>query len=158
MTKTKPQAVRNIREKGATAIEFSFVFALLFSTFWAVISYALPFFLYQVMNHATAETARYALRVDPTQSNSAIVALVQARLNQELNVLPTRFKQADTLIQTVNVQTIDSFRTLVVTLRYPGCSTSNQASCITPALNLIGFSIPNLSSFSSTSRLRLEEL
>lgn len=157
MTKTPPQAARNIRQKGATAIEFSFVFALLFSTFWAVISYALPFFLYQVMNHATAETARYALRVDPTQSNGAIVTLVQTRLNQELNVLPTRFKRADTLIQTVNIQTIDSFRTLVVTLHYPGCSTNNQAACITPALNMLGFSITNLSSFSSTSRLRLED-
>ena len=158
MTQTSRHKRPGTHEKGATAIEFSFVFALLFSTFWAVISYALPFFLYQVMNHATAETARYALRVDPTQSNSAIVTLVQARLNQELNVLPTRFKRSDTVIQTVNIQTIDSFRTLVVTLRYPGCSTNNRTACITPALNLLGFSIPNLSSFSSTSRLRLEEL
>lgn len=158
MTKTPPQTVLKRRQKGATAIEFSFVFALLFSTFWAVISYALPFFLYQVMNHATAETARYALRVDPEQSNAAIVTLVQTHLGQELDVLPTRFKRADTLIQSVSIQTIDSFRTLVVTLSYPGCSTNNQAACITPALNLIGFSIPNLSGFSSTSRLRLEEL
>lgn len=158
MTHTASPSARSRRQKGATAIEFSFVFALLFSTFWAVISYALPFFLYQVMNHATAETARYALRLDPSQSNAAIVTLVQARLNQELNVLPTRFKRADTLVKTVNIQTIDSFRTLVVTLTYPGCSTNNRPACITPALNLIGFSIPNLPGFSSTSRLRLEEM
>lgn len=158
MKSPKHVQVPQAKQKGATAIEFSLVFALLFSTFWAVISYALPFFLYQVMNQATAETARYALRIDPTQSNAAIVALAQARLNQELDVLPPRFSRADTVIQTVNIQTIDTFRTLVVTLTYPGCSSTNQTACIAPAINLLGFSIPNLSSFSSTSRLRLEEL
>jgi hypothetical protein len=146
------------RQRGASAIEFSFVFGLLFTTFWAVLSYAFPFFLYQVMNQATAETARYALRIDPTQSNATIITLAQTRLTQELSVLPPRLRRSDTVVPSVTVQTIDTFRTLVVTLTYPGCSSSNKVACIVPPLNLIGFSLPNLSAFSTTSRLRLENM
>ena len=146
------------RQRGASAIEFSFVFGLLFTTFWAVLSYAFPFFLYQVMNQATAETSRYALRIDPSQSDAAIITLAQARLTQELSVLPPRFRRSDTVVQSVTVQTIDSFRTLVVTLTYPGCSSSNKVACVVPPINLIGFSLPNLSAFSTTSRLRLEDM
>lgn len=145
-------------QRGISAVEFSFIFGLLFTTFWAVLSYAMPFFLYQVMNQATAETARYALRIDPTQSNATIITLTQARLTQELSVLPPRFRRADTVIPSVTVQTIDTFRTLVVTLTYPGCSSTNKAACIVPPINLLGFSLPNLSTFRATSRLRLEEL
>ncbi|MEL0027717.1 MAG: TadE family protein [Perlucidibaca sp.] len=143
-------------QRGATAIEFAIVFPLLFGVFWAIISYALPFFLYQVMNHATAETSRYALRIDPSQSDAQVITLTQAQLTKELQVLPTRFRQPSTLTQSVTVQTIDGFRTLVITLTYPGCRAGNTAACLTPALNLFGASIPNLSAFSSTSRLRLE--
>lgn len=143
---------------GVSAVEFSFIFGLLFTIFWAVLSYALPFFLYQVMNQATAETARYALRIDPSQSNAVIINLAQTRLTQELNVLPPRFRRSDTLVSSVTVQTIDGFRTLVVTLTYPGCSSNNKTACVVPPINLVGFSIPNLSSFSTSSRLRLENM
>lgn len=143
-------------QRGATSIEFAIVFTLLFATFWAIISYAMPFFLYQVMNHATSETARYALRIDPSQSNAQIITLTQTELTRQLNVLPARFKQANTLTQSVTVQTLSGYRTLVVTLTYPGCSASNRTACVTPALSLLGASIPNLPAFSSTSRLRLE--
>jgi Flp pilus assembly protein TadG len=159
MLKTQANSVMRKRtQRGASAIEFSFVFGLLFMTFWAVLSYAFPFFLYQVMNQSTAETARYAIRIDPTQSNAAIISLAQAKLNQELSVLPPRFRRSDTVVQSVTIQTIDTFRTLVITLTYPGCSSTNKPACIVPPLRLIGFSLPNLSAFSATSRLRLESM
>jgi Flp pilus assembly protein TadG len=45
-------------QSGVAAIEFSLVFALLFATFWAIISYALPLYLYPTMNQAVADTPR----------------------------------------------------------------------------------------------------
>ncbi len=143
-------------ERGATAIEFSIVFSALFAIFWAILSYAMPMLLYQVMNHATAETARFSLRIDPAQSDALIIALAKTNLEQQIGMLPPRFRRTDTLIRSVSVQTIDGFRTLMVTLTYPGCSVSHQTACVTPALNLIGISIPNLAAFSVTSRLRME--
>ncbi|MEO6698031.1 MAG: TadE/TadG family type IV pilus assembly protein [Paraperlucidibaca sp.] len=151
------------REHGATAIEFSIVFALLFGVFWAIISYAMPFFLYQVMNQATAESTRYSLRIDPTLSNSAIETLVNSYLQDKpLSVLPSSFRTilntanpSPSLISTKVISGI-SYRTLTVTLRYPGCSTTTQSTCIVPAINLFGVSIPKLGEFIATADVHLE--
>lgn len=152
-------------QRGTTAIEFSIVFALLFGIFWAIISYALPFFLYQVMNQSVSEAARYALRVDPSLTDNEVTTLVNTYLAAEpLMVLPSAFK---TLISTENptpssitTEAINaqSYRTLTVKLRYPGCSTSAQAGCLVPALNLLGFSIPNLGPFEVQATVHLEQI
>lgn len=156
---TRPPA----RERGTTAIEFSFVFALLFAVFWAIISYAIPFFMYQVMNQAVSDSARYALRIDPTLNNSSIENLVNTYLQaQPLAVLPARLKtiinNANATPSQITTKSINgiSYRTLSVTLRYPGCSTTVTASCIVPALNLVGVSIPKLGEFTATAEVHLE--
>ncbi|REH39038.1 Flp pilus assembly protein TadG [Paraperlucidibaca baekdonensis] len=150
------------RERGTTAIEFSFVFALLFGIFWAIVSYAMPFFLYQVMSQAVSESARYALRIDPSLNDSAIETLINNYIKAEpLAVLPTRFQaiinNANADPSTISDSLNDgiSYRTLNVTLTYPGCSTTAQASCIVPALNLFGVSIPKLGAFDATATVHL---
>lgn len=149
-------------QHGAAAIEFSIVFALLFGVFWAIISYALPFFLYQTMNHAVSEAARYAIRISPEQSDGEIIALTESELfNQQLNILPNKFKSllitANEAPVSVVTTTLDStdYRTVNVELHYPGCSTSSQQSCFVPAINLLGVSIPNLSGFTVSAQYRL---
>ena len=149
-------------QRGATAIEFSIVFALLFGIFWAIISYALPFFLYQTMNHAVSEAARYTIRVSPEQSDGDIVALTESELfNQQLNILPNKFKSllitANETPVSVVTTTLDgtAYRTVNVELHYPGCSTNSQQSCFVPAINLFGVSIPNLSGFTVSAQYRL---
>ncbi|WP_340675123.1 TadE/TadG family type IV pilus assembly protein [Paraperlucidibaca sp.] len=155
----------NTHQRGTTAIEFSFVFALLFGVFWAIVSYAMPFFLYQVMNQSVSEAARYALRVDPELTDNEIITVVNTYLVDEpLAVLPTTFK---TIITTENpspstiateVMNSQSYRTLTVSLNYPGCSTSAPAGCVVPALNLFGVSIPTLGAFEAQASVHLEQL
>lgn len=151
------------REQGTTAIEFSFVFAILFAVFWAIISYAMPFFMYQVMNQAVSESTRYALRIDPTLSNTAIENLVTTYVQgTALSVLPTSFQTilttANPSPSTMSTKLVSgvSYRTLTVTLRYPGCSTSMQSTCIVPALGILGASIPSLGEFIATADVHLE--
>lgn len=152
-------------QNGSVAIEFSIVFALLFATFWAIISYALPFFLYQTMNHAVAEAARQVVRYEePTE---AVVASV---LNTELNrLLPTAFvnalqrQPAEIKDETLTVTDEDnnttselSYKVLIIKVTYPGCNASTlRSSCIVPALNLLGASIPNLGPYSAETKIRL---
>lgn len=150
-------------EKGATAIEFSIVFALLFGMFWAIISYALPFFLYQAMNHATAESARYAMRLNPELADSAIETYVDNYLwNNALSVLPDGYidilksHNPSPSDMTIDAISAISYRTIKVTLTYPGCSVSQQAGCLVPALNLAGMSIPNLRPFTVVTTVHLE--
>lgn len=150
-------------QRGTTAIEFSFVFALLFAVFWAILSYALPFFMYQVMNQAVSESARYALRIDPSLSDSAIENLVNTYLQEQpLAVLPTRFQSvlnaANSAPSQISTQAVAgiSYRTLRVTLRYPGCNAAQEASCLVPALHLAGMSIPSLGEFIASADVHLE--
>ncbi|MBA4152582.1 MAG: hypothetical protein C0509_08475 [Acinetobacter sp.] len=145
------------KQQGATAIEFSIVFALLFAVFWAIISYAMPFFLFQTMNHAVAEAARQVVRFEaPTASNA------QDALNTELNrLLPTAFVNA--LQQPYDIDIVEDdllidtqYRVLVIRVTYPGCNTGAlKSSCIAPALNLLGASIPNLGPYTAETKIRL---
>lgn len=160
------------RQQGATAIEFSIVFALLFATFWAIISYALPFFMYQTMNHAVAEAARQIVRFEnPTPAQAQDELLTQ--LNR---FLPTTFVTQLTLptptIDDLQLTGTDSsgnptvdadgdptgldYRVLTIRAAYPGCNASTlRSTCITPALNLLGASIPNLGPYTAETRIRL---
>jgi len=142
-------------QSGSVAIEFSIVFALLFAVFWAIISYALPFFLYQVMNHAVAEAARDAVRYEDVVNEDSRVKNV---LNERLEVLPQKFR--DTLVSTVSyVQSQDlsgvNYSAMTITLEYPGCRLGVTAGCITPVLNLLGASIPNLGPYTAKTTVRL---
>lgn len=141
------------KQRGATAIEFAIVFSLLFGIFWATISYALPFFLNQVMNHAVAEGARFAVRADPDEPSyeAVLLELANQEILNELSVLPPKFRT--NLITTVEVQDVGTQRYLIVTLTYPNYSSQP----IIPVLNLPGLGpIPNLpGDLRASSRLRL---
>jgi Flp pilus assembly protein TadG len=142
-------------QKGATAIEFAIVFSLFFGIVWATISYAMPLFLNQVMNHAVAEGARFALRADPDQDpavyEAQLLSLATQRINQELTVLPASFRT--NLQTTVSIQQTGINRHLVVNLTYPNYNTQP----IIPVLTLPGLGpIPNLpGDLRASSRFRL---
>lgn len=151
-------------QSGVAAIEFSLVFALLFATFWAIISYALPFFLYQTMNHAVAETSRTLIKYEsPTPTNATDE--LKAQLNK---YLPNAFFDKLTF-PTPTILSLDltgndedgnpvtySYKTLSIKVVYPGCNSSSlRAHCITPALNLLGASIPNLGPYTAETEIRL---
>lgn len=141
------------KQRGATAIEFAIVFSLLFGIFWATISYALPFFLNQVMNHAVAEGARFAVRADPDEPSyeTVLQQLANERILDELSVLPPKFRTH--LVTSVEIQDVGFQRYLIVTLTYP----SYGSQPIVPVLNLPGLGpVPNLpGDLRASSRLRL---
>lgn len=134
------------QERGAATIEMAMVFTLFFGIMWATVSYTLPFFVYQVMNHAASEAARAAVRADPELGDSAYTAkletLAAARLASEYNWMPAKFQQA--LTTTVNVIAMPgnpSARMLVVRLTYP----NYNSNPIVPALTLpVLGTIPNI--------------
>ena len=66
------------KQKGAATLETALVFSLFFALLWGILSYTLPFFMMQVMNHATSEATRAAVRADPAlrSSNPAFAAMV----------------------------------------------------------------------------------
>lgn len=85
---------KNRRQRGAVAIEFALVFSLLFGLFWAMVSYAFPLFLLQVMNRATAEAVRVAIKADPSTAAYAttVQSLASTELTRQLSWLPTSFR------------------------------------------------------------------
>lgn len=142
------------RQRGATAIEFSIVFALLFAVFWAIISYAMPFFLLQVMNRASAEAVRYAVRADTSLEEAAyetkVKALAGAELERQLRWLPPRFRTPfEPYTQRASI--VGDY--LVVRLNYASYNTNP----IVPVLRLPGLGpIPNIpGDLVAESRLRL---
>ncbi len=133
------------QQQGAAAIEFSIVFALLFGMFWAIISYALPFFLYQTMNYAAADATRYALRAPQESDTSSpnLKALVKNRAQDTLiKLLPAKFESKLVYItETPPTISPDNLRELVIVIRYP----NYNANPLVPQLNLPGIGkIPNI--------------
>ncbi len=143
-------------QKGAVAVEMALVFSLFITLLWGMISYALPFFLMQVMNHATSEAVRAAVRADPRQGTTAyttkLQALATARLTQETTWLPAGMRNA--LVSSVSVTSITGIQMLVVKLTYVSYNTHP----IVPILRLPGIgSVPNIpGDLKAESRFRLE--
>ncbi len=153
------------RQRGATAIEFSIVFALLFGTFWAILSYAMPFFLLQVMNRASAESARFAIRaesgfaVEQAAYEAKVVELAGEELARQLEWLPPSFRNpfepyAQNAVIATDLTT--GGRYLIVRLAY----VNYGSNPIIPVLRFPGVgSIPNIpGSLIAESRMRLSEL
>ena len=148
-------------QSGVAAIEFSIVFALLFGMFWAIISYSLPFFLLQVMNYATAEASRYAIRADPADLEANMIALATEKLNSSLDVLPSAFRAK---LESPNINVVNdtvtipgkTIRELVVRLTY----SNYNSHPIIPTLTLPGLGkIPNISGdLVAESRLQIQVL
>ncbi len=66
----------NRHQAGATAIEFAFVFPLLFAIIYGTIAYGYVYFLQQRINFAAQEAVRAAIAVDPAADG--YMAAVQA--------------------------------------------------------------------------------
>lgn len=155
-----------MQQRGATAIEFSIVFALLFGIFWAVISYAMPFFLYQTMNYAATDAARHVLRVAPEadETSPMLTKLASDRVNATLSgMLPSAFR-ARVAEPVVNVQPVSiilpsgqpmALRELVVSVRLRA---PYNASPLVPQLTLPGVGrIPDIpGDLRTEARIRME--
>jgi Flp pilus assembly protein TadG len=148
-------------QRGAVAVEFAMVFTFMFGIFWLILSYSIPFFLYQVMSHATAETARSALRIDyKVETDSQIISLATTTLTNQLKVLPAYLSTEITPTVPVSIDntTVAGQKVITVTLTYAGCNaTTLRSSCIITPLNFgpLG-NIPNLPAFTISARERLE--
>jgi len=145
-------------ERGAVAIEFALIFGLLFGMFWAIISYALPFFTQQVMNHAVAEAARFAVRAELITDRVSYEARLRTLANQQLTtslaVLPPGFRAH--LQREVQMQVVNGQRVLEVRLVYP----NYNLQPIVPVMRLPGLGpIPNLpGNLTASARYQLAPL
>lgn len=148
------QARKN--QRGAAAVETALVFSLFFSLLWGGLSYALPFFMLQVMNNATSEAVRAAVAADPGKGQSAYSAklteLATSKLATGYDWLPTSMKAG--LVSSITISSVAGQSMLIVKLTYPNYGTNP----IIPVLNLPGVGpVPNISgNLKAESRFRLE--
>lgn len=81
------------RERGASAIEFAFVFPLFFGLIYMMISYGLLFSLQHSITEAAKEAARSAVACDPTMTTAAhetcVTDRVRATATAALDWLPS---------------------------------------------------------------------
>lgn len=117
------------KQRGAAAIEFSLVFVLVFTLFYAMVSYSFPLLMLQTFNTASAQSVRAAIRADPESDNFAENAtrLAREEATRQLAVLP------GVITSRVNVDAsvIDGTR-VSVRIEYPGYS----ANPVIPTLTL----------------------
>ena len=143
-------------QKGAAAVEFAMVFTLFFGMLWAILAYAIPFFLLQVMSHASHEATRFALRADPDQGvatyHATLISLAQQRVTQETAWLPNALRAP--LQTTTQVVDLATQPRLLVRITYPNYSSNPVIPALT--LPLLG-TIPRLSNdLEAESRTLLE--
>lgn len=144
------------KQRGAVVIEMALVFSLFFGVCWAALGYAIPFFLYQSMNHAAVQAARTAVRADPDLGEAAYNAklkeLADATLPAHFSWLPANAQQA--LTTTTKVETKNGVKMLVVNLTFANYNQHAIVPVIT--LPLIG-SIPNIpGDLTAESRYRIQ--
>lgn len=72
------------RITGAAAIEFAFVFPMLFAIIYGTVVYGYVYFLQQRINFAAQEAVRAAVSVAPLSSTSAYCAALQVQANQAI--------------------------------------------------------------------------
>lgn len=108
------------KQKGATAVEFAFVFPILFMLLYGTVTYGYVFFLYQTLQYAVQQGAESAMSVDPasTSYQTTATSLAQGTINQDLTVLSTI--QKSRLSSTVSFTTLagDNAPTLQVAINY----------------------------------------
>ena len=66
------------RITGASAIEFAFVFPLLFAIIYGTVTYGYVYFLQQRINFIAQEALRAAIAVAPTNNNTSYLAAINA--------------------------------------------------------------------------------
>lgn len=133
------------RQRGAAAIEFSLIFILFFTLFYAIVAYSLAMLVMQGLTQAAEEGVRAAVAVDPLAfgDDAAYVGSVQttarARVVNALSWLP---KDAHDKVVKANQIAVDVSgaatgpRLVTVTVTYPEYATKGLVPTIT--LPLIG--------------------
>ncbi len=75
-------------QRGAVAVEFAFIFPLLFLLMYGIVVYSYVFVLNSALNYAAQESVASALRVAPAQPNSVRQAEALDRARVALRWLP----------------------------------------------------------------------
>lgn len=73
------KTLRTGRQRGAAAVEFAFVFPILFLLMYGVIVYAYIFVIQQSLHYAAQEGAEAAVKVDPTSAGADLRRREEAR-------------------------------------------------------------------------------
>ena len=118
------------RQHGATAVEFAFVFPVLFMLIYGCIVYAYLFLIKESMTYAAEVAAESAVRVDPQASSGAaydalVIREVKENAIGALSWLPQNFRdrvlgnaQGDKVQTEFGVSPQTSADTLTVTLTF----------------------------------------
>ncbi|MEB6587849.1 MULTISPECIES: TadE/TadG family type IV pilus assembly protein [Pseudomonas] len=133
------QAGPAVRQKGAAALEFVFVFMIFFSVFYGLVSYTLPMLMLQSFNQASSEAVRRCVAIDPNSANYAadVETLAHAVIREQLSWMPTALG-----FQTNDAQvSIGPDKLLKVTISYPKTKLTNVLPLL--RLPLIG-EVPRL--------------
>lgn len=84
-------AVKNCQQRGATAVEFAFVFPILFLLVYGVIVYAYVYVLQQSITFAAQHSAESVAKVDPSPAETYDQRLgtrIRATASEQLSWLP----------------------------------------------------------------------
>lgn len=125
-------------QRGVAMLEFALVFTVVWAVFWSLACYVAPLIVLQTMHRATAEGARVgAMIINPTLRESQ----ARAAVNEEMNRLPTSWRNNFTASVTVGAVNPDGSSLLTVTVSQPYAANAP----LRPIINLPGIgSIPAL--------------
>ena len=106
MRKGGPELTSQTRQNGAVAVEFAFVFPLLFLLMYGVIVYAYVFVVQQSLQYAAQEAAEAAVKVNPLAGNADALRASNARMTaaRVLRWLPLGQQQHASRVEDVHRQ------------------------------------------------------
>lgn len=139
---------RNL-ERGASAIEFAFLFPFFLIILYAIISYALVFLFAQTLSSMSAEVARSAIAIytDPRINTSEWEEIVSTRMQ---NVVRNSWINAEIIDGCAESEIYHSLNSETELL-----TVCLQINSPVPSLNLFGLRIPHLNTIRSQSSLQL---
>jgi len=106
-----------IRQKGAAALEFVFVFMIFFAVFYGLVSYTLPMLMLQSFNQASSEAVRRCVALDPNSDSydDDVQTVAHDVIREQLAWMPEAldFQAADAQVS------LNDEKLLKVTINYP---------------------------------------
>ena len=132
---------RPCRQRGASAVEFAFVFPVLFLLIYATIVYSYVYVLQQAITYTAQFLAESAVAVNPSPAASYqanVQSRVQALAAQQLSWLPAsqraRVIGANGELVVPSFQTIDGVNVVVITLNFD----LSQRADFFPTISFLG--------------------
>ena len=126
-------------QQGTSAIEFAFVFPLLFAVTYAAIVYGYVFFVQQTLNFLGQEAARNMVRVDPTTPgySGVLAAAATNSVNQSKAQLPLIGRDAIVTTVTPGIDPMGMpTRTVTVSMPIAALTTGGGFASIPLPMNL----------------------